>query len=114
MLVIHPEYLSHAPQERKFLLVHRPVGLRDMEEAVDDVFEDRAIPLAGGAERSHFLRIGLVAGNVLAGEIVKPGDVLRLVRGKLEDVAKGAHLGLVHDAVGLRHFRRKGDHGKEL
>ena len=81
-----------------------------MEQAVDDVLEDRAIVLAGDAERLHLLRIGLVAGDVLPGEIIQPGDIGRLVVGILEDVLEGIDLGGRDDAVRLRHLGGKRDH----
>ena len=82
-----------------------------MEEPVDDVFQHWAVLLAGSAERRHLLGIGLVTGNVLAGEIVEPRDVLRLIVGKLEDIAESRHLGLGDDTVGLCHLGGQRDHG---
>ena len=106
----HAEDMGDARQEGHFHVVDQPVRLGDMEQPVDDILEDRAVLLATDAQRCHLLGIGLVAGNVLARQIVEPGDVLRLVFRKLEDVAESVHLRRRHDAVGLRHLGRERDH----
>ena len=104
--------ISANPREEvQFLLMHSTVGLGDMEEPVDNIFEHRAILIAGHAKRRQLLGIGLIARNVLTGEIVKPGDVLRLVIGKLENIAERRHFSLGDDAVGFCHLGGQRDHG---
>ena len=98
------EYLSDTAKEGQFPLVDQSIGLGDMEQAVDDAFQHFAIVMAGTAETGQPLGIGLVSGNVLTREIIKTGNVSRFFFGKIEDLAEGAHLGIVNDAVSLRHL----------
>jgi hypothetical protein len=57
----------------------------------------------------HPLCIGLVAGDILLGEIVKPRHIVRLGLRDGEYLLEGAHLFRRHDAVGLGHLRRQCD-----
>lgn len=86
------------------------VCLGDMEQAVDDILKDRAVLLAGDAERLHLLRIGLVTGNVLPREVIQSGNIGRLVIRVFEDVLEGIDLGRRDDTVGLRHLGGERDH----
>ena len=54
--------------------------------------------------------IGLEAGDVLLGEIVKPRDVLPFGSRNFEYLLEGAHLIMRDDAVGLGHLGRQRDH----
>jgi hypothetical protein len=60
--------------------VDQPIRLGDMEQTVEHFFQNRAIGSAGHAQRRQPLGIGLVAGHVLARQIIKTGDVDRLIR----------------------------------
>src|SRR3546814_18993074 len=84
-----PEDLRDPRKKSQFLLMHQPVGLGDMEQAVDDVFEHRAILAAIAAEIGELRGIGLVAGNVLPRQIVEAGGIARLLGRKIEALPDG-------------------------
>jgi hypothetical protein len=61
-----------------------------VEEAIEHVFQHRAIGRAGDGQRGEPFGISFVAGNVLAREVVKPGDVLCLILREFEDFGKAS------------------------
>ncbi len=110
-LVRDTEELGDPGEKRELLFVHQAISFGDMEQRVDDIFEHRAELIAGPAHAGEILGIGLEAGDVLAGEIVKPRDVAGLFRRKFEDLPKRFNLGIRDDTVGLGHLRRKRNDG---
>jgi hypothetical protein len=104
------EDIGHIGDEFELLVVNHPVRLGDVEQAVEHILEHGAIGLARAAHARHPLCIGLVAGDILLGEIVKPRHIAGLGLRDREYLLEGAHLFGRHDAVGLGHLRRQRDH----
>ena len=92
----------------KLALVHRSVGLGDVEQAVEDVLQHGGIV---GEQARDVARVGLEAGDVVLGEIVDAADVLLLAGRDGEDAAERVDLRARHHAVGFRHLGGERDHG---
>ena len=94
---------------QKFVLagMQNAVGRRDLEQAVENVFQHRGIARKDTRDLSG---IALVTGCVAAGEIEEAPHMRLLVRRHAEDAIEGFDFFVTHHAVGLRHLGGERDH----
>jgi hypothetical protein len=57
--------------------MQKAIGHGDVKQAVENVLKDRLFTIKEG---SYATRIGVETGHILLGKIVKPGNILRLIR----------------------------------
>ena len=101
-----PKISPTAAQEAFLALVVAAVGERDVEEPLEDVLEHlRLVPEHPG----DAARIGVEAGDVLAGEVEDAGGGGLVLGRDAEHLAERGDLGDAHQAVGLGHLGAEAD-----
>ena len=96
----------HVPEILQFVLMDFAIGLGDMEQAVQQLFENGRV---AGEHARDLPGIGFVSGGGFAGLIEHPGNVLGFLGGHLEDPAEGTDFIGRHHAIGLGEFRAQRD-----
>ncbi len=110
MVLIDLKYLGYAVQELAFPLMDQPVGLGDVEQTIENIFQHHAVRMAGAAQLRHAPCINFEPRDILLGDVVETRHVARLLRGHFEDFLERTHLVLGDDAVGLGHLGRERYH----
>ncbi len=101
------EDVRDALEERGLARMEDAVGLGDLEQPVEDVFQQRGI---AGEHLGDLAGIGLVAGGVLLRQAEDAVDAGLLAWRDAEQTMEGLDLVVGHRAVGLRHLGGERDH----
>jgi len=109
--LVKTEYACNLGQKRHFLLMDIAIGLGDMKQPVENIFQKMTLALAFLTEAGQLAGIAFKARHILLGEIVKPRHMSSFFLRHREYILKGAYFVLRHDTVGFRHFGGQGDHG---
>ena len=104
--VLKPEDRCDAAHIGELGLVHEAVRDRDVEQAVDEILEQRRLVAEGVGDLAG---IGLEAVGRRLREVEQAHDVAVLRGRDLDEPLEGVDLRAQHDAVGLRHLGGKGD-----
>jgi hypothetical protein len=90
----------------KLALVDRTIGLGNVEQTVDDVFENLRAP---GEEARQLARIGVIARDILLGEIEHARHAAKLALRHVENLLERDDLVARDNAVGFRHLGAERD-----
>ncbi len=101
------ENFRHPFQERRFARMQHPVGLGDLEQPVENVFQHRRI---ADEQPRDLAGIDLEAGDILARHVEHAAHIGFLLRRHAEGALERFQFRLAHHAVGLGHLAGQRDH----
>ena len=99
--IVEAEGLGHGTQVALLCFMDRTIGLRDVEQAVEDILQQSRFI---AKRRRHLSRIGLEPGRGALGKVEQPLDAGPLPLADLDDLGEGLDLGRRHHAVRFRHL----------
>ena len=106
VVLVEAKDRGHFRQVIELLLGDLAVGPGDVEEALDQLLQDRRVMAEQAAD---LLGIGLEPMGVAARLVEQAADVLHFLLGDVEDFLEGADLVLGDDTVGLGHLGAQHD-----
>src|SRR5882724_6287324 len=89
IMIAEAEDARHLPQIVELGGFHLPVGLGDMEQAVEQLFQDGGLT---PEHARHLPGIGLESKRRIAGLVEDAGDILHLLLRHAEDLLEGIDL----------------------